>query len=50
MAAALDVSTNTVRGRVRTLQRKLAAPDRDAIVGRARELDLVQRPGDRSRG
>ena len=41
MAAALALSTNTVRGHVRTLQRKLPAPDRDGIVGRARELGLL---------
>jgi LuxR family transcriptional regulator, maltose regulon positive regulatory protein len=41
MAAALAVSGNTVRGHVRTLQRKLAAPDRDGLAGRARELGLL---------
>jgi LuxR family transcriptional regulator, maltose regulon positive regulatory protein len=41
MATGLAVSTNTVRGHVRTLQRKLAAPDRAGIVARARELDLL---------
>ncbi|MGY1780857.1 LuxR C-terminal-related transcriptional regulator [Geodermatophilus sp. SYSU D01036] len=41
MAAALALSTNTVRGHVRTLQRKLTAQDRDGIVGRARELGLL---------
>ena len=41
MATALAVSANTVRGHVRTLQRKLTAPDRDSIVGRARELGLL---------
>jgi DNA-binding CsgD family transcriptional regulator len=41
MAATLALSTNTVRGHVRTLQRKLTAPDRDGIVGRARELGLL---------
>jgi DNA-binding CsgD family transcriptional regulator len=37
MAATLALSTNTVRGHVRTLQRKLTAPDRDGVVDRARE-------------
>jgi DNA-binding CsgD family transcriptional regulator len=41
MAAALALSTNTVRGHVRTLQRKLTAPDREGVVGRARELGLL---------
>jgi LuxR family maltose regulon positive regulatory protein len=41
LAGALSVSTNTVRGHVRTLQRKLAVPDREGIIGRARELDLL---------
>jgi LuxR family maltose regulon positive regulatory protein len=41
IAAALALSTNTVRGHVRTLQRKLPVPDRDGIVGRARELGLL---------
>ncbi len=41
MAAALVLSTHTVQGHVRTLQRKLTAPDRDGIVGRARELGLL---------
>jgi DNA-binding CsgD family transcriptional regulator len=41
LAAALALSTNTVRVHVRTLQRKLTAPDRDGIVGRARELGLL---------
>ena len=41
MAAALAVSVNTVRGHVRTLQAKLAAPDRNGVVGRARELGLL---------
>ena len=41
MAAAPALSTNTVRGHVRTLQRKLTAPDREGVVGRARELGLL---------
>jgi DNA-binding CsgD family transcriptional regulator len=40
-AAALAVSPNTVRGHVRTLQSKLAAPDRDGVVVRARTLGLL---------
>ncbi|MGY1616891.1 response regulator transcription factor [Geodermatophilus sp. SYSU D00691] len=41
IAAALAVSTNTVRGHVRTLLRKLAATGRDDAVRRARELSRV---------
>jgi serine phosphatase RsbU (regulator of sigma subunit)/DNA-binding CsgD family transcriptional regulator len=41
IAAALDVSVNTVRGHVRTLQRKLTAPDRDGLAARARDLGLL---------
>jgi len=41
IATGLALSTNTVRGHVRTVQRKLAAPDRDGIVRRARELGLL---------
>ena len=41
MAAALAVSSNTVRGHVRTLQSKLAAPDRHGVVARAHELGLA---------
>jgi DNA-binding CsgD family transcriptional regulator len=41
ITSALALSTNTVRGHVRTLQRKLAAPDRDGLAGRARELGLL---------
>jgi LuxR family transcriptional regulator, maltose regulon positive regulatory protein len=41
MAAALSLSVNTVRGHVRTLKGKLTAPDRDGILGRARELGLL---------
>jgi LuxR family transcriptional regulator, maltose regulon positive regulatory protein len=41
LAADLSLSTNTVRGHVRTLQRKLAAPDRHGIVSRARQLGLL---------
>ncbi|MGY1661422.1 response regulator transcription factor [Geodermatophilus sp. SYSU D00705] len=41
MAAALALSTNTVRGHIQTLRRKLTAPNRDGIVGRARDLGLL---------
>ncbi|MBB3082724.1 LuxR C-terminal-related transcriptional regulator [Geodermatophilus sabuli] len=41
IATALALSTNTVRGHVRTLQRKLTSPDREGIIGRARELGLL---------
>ncbi|MBB3085105.1 hypothetical protein [Geodermatophilus sabuli] len=41
MTTALALSANTVRGHVRTLQRTLAAPDRDGLVGRARGLGLL---------
>jgi LuxR family maltose regulon positive regulatory protein len=41
IAAAVAMSTNTVRGHVRRMQRKLAAPDREGVVGRARELGLL---------
>ena len=41
MATALALSGNTVRGHVQALQRKLTAPDREGIVGRARELGLL---------
>jgi hypothetical protein len=46
MAAALALSTNTVRGHVRTLQRKLTAPGRRGIVGGARELGRHSRRAD----
>jgi DNA-binding CsgD family transcriptional regulator len=41
MTTALTLSANTVRGHVRTLRRKLAAPDRDGLVDRARTLGLL---------
>jgi LuxR family transcriptional regulator, maltose regulon positive regulatory protein len=41
LAEDLAVSPNTVRSHVRTLQRKLAAPDRAGIVHRARRLGLL---------
>src|SRR5512142_1560218 len=44
IAAALAVSTNTVRGHVRTLLRKLAVVGRDDAVRRACELGLLPRP------
>jgi DNA-binding CsgD family transcriptional regulator len=39
------VSTNTVRGHVRTLIRKLAATGRDDAVRHAREPELLSPPG-----
>jgi ATP/maltotriose-dependent transcriptional regulator MalT len=41
LAGDLALSRNTVRGHVRTLRDKLAAPDRDGIVARARDLGLL---------
>lgn len=41
LAGDLAVSTNTVRGHVRRLQRKLATPDRDGVVASARRLGLL---------
>jgi LuxR family transcriptional regulator, maltose regulon positive regulatory protein len=41
IAAGLAVSTNTVRGHVRTLVRKLAATGRDDAVHRARVRGLL---------
>jgi LuxR family transcriptional regulator, maltose regulon positive regulatory protein len=45
IAAGLAVSTNTVRGHVRTLVRKLAATGRDDAVRHAREPELLSPPG-----
>jgi DNA-binding CsgD family transcriptional regulator len=41
LAGDLALSRNTVRGHVRTLRDKLAAPDRDGILARARDLGLL---------
>ena len=41
IAAAMSISTNTVRTRVRRLQNKLDAPARDQVVPRARVLGLL---------
>jgi DNA-binding CsgD family transcriptional regulator len=41
VAAAMAVSRNTARTRIRRLRGKLAAPDRGRIVGTARGLGLV---------
>jgi DNA-binding NarL/FixJ family response regulator len=41
IAAALSVTTNTARTRIRRLQRKLAAPERRLVVQSARELGLI---------
>lgn len=41
LAAALVVSRNTVRTRLRRLQGKLGAHDREQVVGRTRQLELL---------
>jgi DNA-binding CsgD family transcriptional regulator len=41
IAAAMSVSTNTVRTRIHRLQNKLGAPARDQVVPRARALGLL---------
>jgi LuxR family maltose regulon positive regulatory protein len=41
LAVDLAISANTVRGHIHTLRRKLAAADRSAVVGRARDLGLL---------
>jgi ATP/maltotriose-dependent transcriptional regulator MalT len=41
IAAAMSVSTNTVRTRIHRLQNKLGAPARDQVVPRARTLGLL---------
>jgi DNA-binding CsgD family transcriptional regulator len=41
VAAAMAVSRNTARTRIRRVRGKLAAPDRGRIVGTARGLGLV---------
>ncbi|MGY1831920.1 response regulator transcription factor [Geodermatophilus sp. SYSU D01180] len=41
IAAGLVISTNTVRGHVRTLVRKLAATGRADVVRRAREQGFL---------
>jgi DNA-binding CsgD family transcriptional regulator len=41
IAAALAVTTNTARTRIRRVQRKFAAPGRGQTVASARELGLV---------
>lgn len=40
-AAAMAVSTNTVRTRLRRVQRKLDAADRDQVLRRVRDLGIV---------
>ncbi|WP_206340297.1 response regulator transcription factor [Blastococcus litoris] len=41
IAAAMSISTNTVRTRIRRLQDLLGAPARDQVVARARARGLV---------
>ena len=41
IAAAMSISTNTVRTRIRRLQTVLGAPARDQVVARARTLGLL---------
>jgi DNA-binding CsgD family transcriptional regulator len=41
IAAAMSVSTNTVRSRVHRLQNMLDAPARDQVVPRARTLGVL---------
>ena len=41
IAAAMSISTNTVRTRIRRLQTVLGAPARDQVVARARILGLL---------
>jgi DNA-binding CsgD family transcriptional regulator len=41
IAAAMSVSTNTVRARIHRLQDKLDAPARDQVVRRARALGVL---------
>jgi LuxR family maltose regulon positive regulatory protein len=45
IAAALCVSGNTARGRIRRVQRKLAVTDRGAAVRAARDLGILDGPG-----
>lgn len=44
IAAAMGVSTNTVRARIHHLRAKLDAGDRQQVVPRARELGLLGTP------
>jgi DNA-binding CsgD family transcriptional regulator len=41
IAVAMSISTNTVRTRIRRVQDKLAAPDRDQVVDAARILGVL---------
>jgi len=41
IAAAMSISTNTVRTRIHRLQNMLGAPARDQVVPRARTLGLL---------
>ena len=49
IAAAMSLSTNTVRSRVRRLQRTVGAPARDQVVLLARERGLLPCPDDAAR-
>jgi DNA-binding CsgD family transcriptional regulator len=41
IAAAMSISSNTVRARIHHLRAKLDAPDRQQVVPRARDLGLL---------
>lgn len=41
IAAAMSISTNTARTRIRRLQRMLGAPTRAQVVAQARALDIL---------
>ena len=41
IAAAMSISTNTVRTRIRRLRNVLGAPARDQVVSRARTLGVL---------
>ena len=41
IAAAMSISTNTVRTRIHRLQNLLGAPARDQVVSRARTLGIL---------
>jgi DNA-binding CsgD family transcriptional regulator len=41
IAAAMSITSNTARTRIRRVQRKLAAPEREQAVAEGRELGLL---------
>jgi DNA-binding CsgD family transcriptional regulator len=41
IAAAMSVTTNTARTRIRRVQRKLAAPHREQVVAEAQHLGVL---------